>query len=229
MTSHKMAARVFGVFFIVAFLSYGIGSALVDSTTGVPDFLPNVNASKTTIIVGVILMALVHSFVNIGLPVVMLPILKPFHRNLAYGYLSIAIAATTVLVVGAIFLLLLLPLSDEYVKAGSAAMPHFETIGILLKKGGFYGYQIGMALWGLGGLLFVSVLYKSKLVPRPLSVWGVIGYIVFVSGTILELFGSNIGVLLSGPGGLFEIALSLWLIVKGFSPAAISSVHTRQE
>lgn len=228
MNSHKMAARTFGIFFIIAFLSYGIGSALIASVTDVPDFLSNVYANKTTIIVGVILIALVHSFVNIGLPVVMLPILEPFNRNLAYGYLGLAIAATTVLVVGTIFSLLLLPLSDLYVEAGSAAAPYFETMGNLLIEGGFYAYQLGMALWGLGGLLFVSVLYKSKLVPRPLSVWGIIGYIIFVSGTIFELFGIPIGVLLSIPGGLFEISLSVWLIVKGFSSSAIASVTTEQ-
>lgn len=228
MNTHKMAARTFGIFFIIAFLSYGIGSGLIDSVTNVPDFLSNVYANKTTIIVGAILMALVHSFVNIGLPVLMLPILKPFNRNLAYGYLGIAIAATTVLVIGAIFLLLLIPLSDEYVNAGSAAPSYFETMGILFKQGGFYAYQIGMALWGLGGLLFVSVLYKSKLVPRLLPVWGIIGYIVFIAGTIFELFGINIGVYLSIPGGLFEISLSVWLIVKSFSSSAIASVTLQQ-
>ena len=229
MKAHRMAARIFGIFFLIAFLSYGIGSGLVDSVTDVPDFLSNVYANKTTIIVGVILMALVHSVVNIGLPVVMLPILKPFNRNLTYGYLSAAIAATVVLVVGTIFLLLLLPLSDEYVKAGSAAAPYFETIGNLLKKGGFFAYQMGMSLWGLGGLMFVSLLYKSKLVPRLFPVWGIIGYIIFVSGTISEFFGSNVGVLLSIPGGLFEIVLSLWLIVKGFNPSAIASESSKTD
>ena len=135
---------------------------------------------------------------------------------MTYGYLSAGITATTVLVVGAIFLLLLLPLSDEFVKAGSATTQHSETIGINLKNGGAFSYQIGMALWGLGGILFCSLLYKSKLVPRLLAVWGFIGYIVFIAGTVLELFGNNIGVVLSIPGGLFEISLSIWLIVKGF-------------
>ena len=133
----------------------------------------------------------------------------------------------TVAIIGAIFLLLLIPLADEYVKAGSAPTGYFETMGVILKMGGAYAYQIAMAIWGLGGVLFVSVLYKSKLVPRLLSVWGIIGYIVFVSGTILEIFGYPVGVLLSLPGGLFELSLSVWLIAKGFNSSAIASVATK--
>lgn len=223
MDTHRNVARMFGIFFIVAFLSYGTGSALIASITGTPDFLSNVDANNTMIIVGVILIALVHTFVNIGLPVLMLPILKRFNKTISYGYLSLGIASTTVAVIGAIFLLLLVPLADEYVKAGSAPTSHFETMGVILQMGGAYAYQVAMAIWGLGGLLFVSVLYKSKLVPRLLSVWGMIGYIVFVSGTILEIFGYPVGVLLALPGGLFELSLSVWLIAKGFNSSAIAS------
>ncbi|MCB0065066.1 MAG: DUF4386 family protein, partial [Caldilineaceae bacterium] len=132
MNSHRNVARLFGVFFIIAFLAYGTGSGIIDSITGAPDFLANVYANSTTIIVGAILIALVHTFVNIGLPVLMLPILKRFNQTLAYGYLSLGIASTTVAVVGAIFLLLLAPLADEYVNAGSAPTGYFETIGIVL-------------------------------------------------------------------------------------------------
>jgi hypothetical protein len=88
---------------------------------------------------------------------------------------------------------------------------------MVLSKGNYYAYQIGMVIWGIGGLMFDYLLYQSKLVPRPLAVWGVIGYIVFISGITLELFGYGVGVLLSIPGGLFEVSLSVWLIVRGFS------------
>lgn len=225
MFTHRNAARLWGIFFITAFLAYGIGSGMIGTITGTPDFLTNVNANNTTIIVGIILITLVHTFVNIGLPVLLMPILKPFHKNLTYGYLSFAIASTTVIVVSGIFLILLIPLSSEYVKAGAAATDHFVTIGEILKMGGFYAYQIGMAIWGMGGLLFVAVLFKSKIVSRVFSVWGFIGYAVFFAGTIFELFGISVGVMLAIPGGLFEIALSLWLIFKGFNSTAISSAE----
>ena len=199
---------------------------MIDSVTKTPDFLTNVYANQVTIIVGVISIAVVHTFVNIGLPVVMLPILKRFNKTLTYGYLSLAIASTTVAVIGAIFLLLLVPLGNEYVKAASTATGHYETIGAILKMGGFYGYQIAMAIWGLGGLLFTAVLYKSKVVPRVFSIWGFIGYIIFIAGTISELFASNLGVVLALPGGLFELALSVWLIAKGFNSSMIISSST---
>lgn len=221
MITHKTAARTFGIFFLIAFLSYGIGSGLVESVVSVPDFLSTIYNNQTKIIIGVILMALVHTIVNIGLPVIMFPILKPFNRTLTYGYLSAAITASVVLVVGAIFLLLLLPVSNEYAKLGTANTTYFETLGITLKKGGYYSYQIGMAIWGVGGLMLCSLLYRSKLVPRFISTWGFIGYIVFISGTIFELFGYNVGVILSIPGGLFEISLSIWLIIKGFNASKL--------
>ena len=86
MITHRNVARIFGIFFIIAFLSYGIGSGMIDSIASTSDFLLNVNANQTALIVGVILMAVVHTFVNIGLPVILLPVLKPFNKTLTYGY-----------------------------------------------------------------------------------------------------------------------------------------------
>jgi len=154
--------------------------------------------------------------------VIMLPVLKRFNPTLAYGFLGMAITATVTLMVGAILLLLLVPLSDEYMSIGSASAPHLETIANLLTKGGFYAYQIGMAMWGLGGLMYVAVLLKSQLIPRAVSIWGIFGYLVFISGTIFELFGN--GSLYSVvPGGLFEVFLSIWLIAKGFDVAKLNA------
>jgi hypothetical protein len=214
---HRKAARAYGIFFLLAFLSYGIGSGI---TANISSDLTAIAGAKTTFTIGVLLMAIVHTMVNIGLATVMLPILKPFNKTVAYGYFAAAITATTVAIIGAIFTVLLVPLSDAYATTTDTA--HIETLAMLLNKGGFYAYQISMTIWGLGGLLFVYVLQKSSLVPRVFPIWGAIGYLIFITGTTAEMFGYPIGVMLSAPGGLFEVALSLWLIFKGFNPSTKS-------
>lgn len=210
-------ARLFGIFFILTFLSYGIGSTMVTLAVDTPEGLTNIFAHKSAITIGVVLMAVLHTVFNISLPILMLPLLKPVSNTLAYFYLALAITATLVLVVGAIFTLLLLPLSDAYVAAAPTNATPFELLETILKKGNFYSYQLGMTLWGIGGLMFVYMLHVSKAVPRALTLWGMLGYVVFITGTTAEIFGYPIGVLLSALGGLFEIALSIWLITKGIS------------
>ena len=220
MESNKLSARLFGVFFILAFITYGAGSSIVASVANEANSLANIHANKANVAIGVVLMALLHSFVNVGLPVIMFPILKPVNERFTYAYLSAGISATVVLIGGTVFTLLLLPLSDGFIEAGATAGSHYETLRIFCVKGGFYAYQLGMATWGVGGLFLTALLYQSKLVPRFISVWGFIGYIIFMTGTVLELFGYGWGVQLALPGGLFELFLSFWLIIKGFAPRA---------
>lgn len=214
--SHRLAARLFGIFFILAFLSYGTGSGLVASVAENTDGIAGVAAGKTTLMIGVFLMAIVHSFVNIGLSVLAFPALSTVSGYSARGYLAAGIAATVTAVTGALFLALLVPLSDAFV-GGSSSAELYDTVALVLQQGGFYGYQMSMTLWGIGGLILCTTLYVSRLVPRLLAVWGFLGYIVFMIGTTAEMFGYGIGVMLALPGGLFEIGLSLWLIFKGFN------------
>ncbi len=217
MNSDKTAPRILGMFFILAFVAYALGNGLVDSVVNSTEGLSAVYANKGQVIFGAVLISVVHTFINLAVAAIMLSLLKPYSRILAYGYFGAAITATVMLVIGAIFLFLLIPLSDEFTKAGTTNTSYLQTLNVFCAKGNFFSYQIGMAIWGLGGLMLCSLLSISKLVPHPLAVWGFIGYIIFIAGTIAELFGHRIGVLLSIPGGLFEISLSIWLIGKGFN------------
>lgn len=218
--SNKLASRTFGIAFLIGYLSYGVGFALVNGLINAPSGLATIYASKNQVIFEAAIMMAVFATINIGLGIIMTPLLKPFNKTLTYGYLSAAIASTVMLIVGAIFILLLVPLSEEFVKAGSADTNYFQTLSILCKKANFFAYQIGMVIWGLGGLMFCYLLYLSKFVPQWMSVWGFIAYVIFISGAIFALFGYSIDVLLDIPGGLFEIFLSFWLITKGLNRTA---------
>jgi hypothetical protein len=82
-------------------------------------------------------------------------------------------------------------------------------------------------VFGLSALKLNYVLYRTKLVPRGLSVWGFIGAALYFASGFLPLVGygsrSTIYLLMEAPLGLQEMAFAVWLIVKGFDPAAIAS------
>jgi hypothetical protein len=82
--------------------------------------------------------------------------------------------------------------------------------------------------------MYYYVLYRSRLIPRWLSAWGLAGLALVFSMTLLIAFGERISgpsgmlVLLAVPIALQEMVLAVWLIVKGFNPSAIASGSAKQ-
>jgi hypothetical protein len=138
---------------------------------------------------------LVNSAVVVGIGVLAFPVLRPHSELTAHAYLVGRAVEAALLAVGVVFLLL-----PEPVAAGN-----------------HYSYQVAMMAVGATGVLFCRVLFRARLVPRALAVWGVVGYAVFLLGAALEVLGHGVGVALSVPGGLFEIAFGVLLIAKGFT------------
>ena len=84
---------------------------------------------------------------------------------------------------------------------------------------------------GVNTLMYSSLLYKSKLVPRPLAIWGLTGATLVLCAGMLVLFGANSlsspTIFLIAPIGIFEMVFAGWLIVKGFNPNAIASAPAK--
>jgi hypothetical protein len=79
---------------------------------------------------------------------------------------------------------------------------------------------------GINTIMYSSLLYKSKLVPRPLAALGITGAALVFSYGMLVLFGAavqgaDLWMLLAMPIAFYEMILAGWLIAKGFNPAAI--------
>jgi len=143
---------------------------------------------------------LANSVAVIVIGVLMLPILRPHTPAVANGYLGTRIFEGVFLAAGAVALLLASPGTN------------------------FLAYNIAMAGLGLGSLFFCVALYRARLVPRFLAVWGFVGYAAFAAGCILELAGVAAAGLVSAiPGGLFELFFGVWLIVRGFSSAGATA------
>jgi hypothetical protein len=83
--------------------------------------------------------------------------------------------------------------------------------------------------FSLGALVFYYLLYQTKLVPRWLSVWGLIAVVLVLTWNLLETFGIslNVGIVFGLPIILNEIVLGIWLIGKGFDPSGIASLSAK--
>ena len=72
-------------------------------------------------------------------------------------------------------------------------------------------------IYCLGAYMFYYLLFKSKLIPRFISVWGLIAVAILFTEMMLITFGDSLRMILMIPMGLNEIFLGIWLIVKGFN------------
>jgi hypothetical protein len=196
--------RLVGGGFLAAFLFYGVGALLVDDLTSDSNPVGQVLAHTSQLRVGVLLM-LGNSVIVAAIGAAIYPVLKTRHPIVATGYLIGRTFEAILLAIGGIFVLMTLPAAE----AGDVAVVD------ALIEGNNVAYQVGMLGLGLASIGFCWVLLHEQLVPKRLAQLGVVGYAVFATGTILELFDIGVGVLLSIPGGLFEVAFGIYLITRG--------------
>ena len=221
LSSARRTARVVGMLVLGGYLTYGVGSAIATGIAAAPDYLSSVSAS--TLFTASAVWMLLNSALVIGIGALMLPILRPHNKNIALGYFATRVFEGIILAVGVISLLSLVIVSRSYTEAGAADASYFETLGALAINGNFMAYNVAMVGLGLGSLFFCYLLFRSKLVPRFLAVWGLVGYAIFATGCVLEILGfAGTGLVATIPGGLFEIFFGIWLIAKGFNPSAIT-------
>ena len=157
----------------------------------------------------------------------MFPILKPHSERIAVGYLGARIMDAVFIAVMVLFLLLQIPLGSEYLKAAAPGTFYLQALSAVSVQASQYAYQIGMSTLGIAGLMLCYTLYQAKLVPRVLAIWGLVGYAIIFVGMLSEMMGSGLGLASSLPGGLWEIFIGGWLIVKGFNSSAFVSQATR--
>jgi len=154
----------------------------------------------------------------------MFPILKKHNESLALGYVGARIFEGFFFVVAAIGLLSILSLSQEFVNAVAPVASYFQTSGALLLAVFDWSSILLDFPFALSALILNYLYYKSKLIPRWLSVWGLIGGALILATSHLHMFDLSPSlVYLAAPIGIQEMALAAWLIVKGFNSSAIAS------
>jgi hypothetical protein len=149
---------------------------------------------------------------------------------LAVGYLGFRLLEIVLHALDKLKKLSLVNLSQSYLNRGGIDAATLQAIGGSIQSESYWAFWLSIVAFAVGALVFYSVLYRSRLVPRWLSAWGFAAAVILLIGTLLPELGLLAG--LSGaalelvfvlPIPLNEIVLAIWLIVKGFNSPALAA------
>lgn len=221
MNTYRTTARIVGAMYLAGFVAGIGGLVLIQSILSAPDHLSTLSANSMLLAIGAVLW-LVPVVGDAAHGVLMFPVLKPHNERIAIGYLGFRIVNAVFLAVMVLFILVQIPIGSEYLKAG-ADVSYLQALSNVFMQAQLYAYNIAMTFLGVASLMLCYTLYRAKLVPRFLAVWGLVGYATILCGSVLEVLGFGLLSIHTIPGGLWELFIGMWLIVKGFNSPAIVS------
>lgn len=217
MNSNEKISRIAGILIILGIV-FGILSILSSVDSG--NFLNEVYPNKNKVLIGAVFQFLLVP-IYIGFSLVLYPILKKFNETLSIGFIGFRIMAGVFQLLGILLLPIFILLSQHFLNQTNADITLYGTIGEILKLFRDLINHLGVMLaTGLGNLLLYYILFKGKLIPFWLSVWGIIGNILIMIASFLLLFdlieviSMEYGII-TMPLVIQEVVFAIWLIVKG--------------
>ena len=200
---------------------------LYDDVLNQTDFILG-SGDHTRVEIGAFLEVL-QAIAQIGVAVVMFPILRRKHERLALGYVASRTIESAMVLVGAMALLSILTLSDDLAGSIGANQESLDIAGRTLVAIHDWSFLMGPGFCvGVNGLLLGYAMYSTGLMPPRLALFGVIGGPLLFASSIAVLFGAydqtdgGAGIF-ALPEAIFEASFAIYLIVKGFRPSAVLS------
>lgn len=203
------------------------GEVLTSIISGTPlagvDMLGLVNANSSQLTGGAFF-TLMMGISLVGMTVFLYPIFRKDSEELAMGMVLFRGALEgTFYFVTTLSILSLVALGNEYVASGSDSAALQSMGNILYRIIDLLG-PVGTIVFLIGATCLYISFYRTRLIPRWLTVWGLIGVVPYMAYALLHFFhmDNGIGFYLQMVLALQELVMGGWLVVKGFDPAAAS-------
>jgi hypothetical protein len=216
MNTAKGIGRMFGALLIAqSLIGYLVNFVLLAPAVAPPGFLTNAAANAFQMSLAALL-APVEGALWIAMAIAAFPIFRQYSNSLAVAFLILTGVSLAGLIVEAIGMRSLLALSVEYTKAGDANAALFQPLAAMVRALRNSAHYLNLLVGG--GILVVvyTLLLRFALIPRVLSVFGLVTVASMMSGAIIPLLGYPTIMAMFMPMGLSHLALAGWLLVKGF-------------
>jgi uncharacterized protein DUF4386 len=215
--SKRGTSVLVGALFLISTATFILSNALITPLLSAQNLMAAVGGHGRLMVVAT-LIGLIEGVATVGIALALYPILKPHHPALALGYVGMRIVELAIAAVGlGLGGLVLVTLSGTAVTDGNAAPVGTAIVGLR-----HWTVMLIYVYTALGGLMLSYMLLRTNLVPRWLSVLGLVGYPALFVAALLDMLGlvdtvGGLGLVGLVPGGLFELVLPIWLFAKGFN------------
>lgn len=201
MEHNAIQGRFTGCLFLLPLLAYSTGNAFFE--------MASAGAANPHLLRAGALLWVLNALTVVAIAIVLYPMLHRYSPRAAMAYGSARVMEAVLLLVGMFCLLA----GNSLQQAGLESVIVRE-FAVTIHR---ISYQVAMLILGLGSLSFCRVLYRSGLLPAFWAIWGFAGYLLLAAGAVAELCGWSFGLYFSLPGGLFELALGIRLLVRGWN------------
>ena len=218
MTATRRIAITTGTLFIVATLASLAATALLPALTGA-DYLTGV-AQHSNQLAAAAVLYLIAAAASVGIAIALYPLLRPIAPALALGAAVFRTIEAVFYTVGVVSLLTIGTVAQQLATASDRAPT--AAMADTLVSVREHSSVAAVFAFIVGAFMYYLVFWRSRLVPRWLSGWGLAAALSMMIACLLALFHDTpvTGyVLLALPIGVQELVLAVWLLVKGFSPS----------
>lgn len=219
-------ARAGGIFYLLTFAASIPALIMLDPILTNPGYI--VGAGQDTQVVWACFLDFVNALAGIGSAVAVFPVVKRVNESLALGFVMSRMVEAAVIMIGVVALLAVVTLHQDY--AGSTDPSTLTITGHALVKSRDWTFLFGPGFMAcVNAVLFGTLLYRSRLVPRIIPTIGLVGAPLLFTANMLSLFGhatpgQGWSMVATLPIATWELSVGFYLTFKGFKPTPYTQV-----
>jgi Domain of unknown function (DUF4386) len=227
--SMRRTSRTAGVLYLITFVSIPT-LFLYDPVREDADFV--LGAGSATGVRWAALSEVVVALACIGTAVVLFPVAKRVSETAALGFVTARVLEASIIIVGVVSVLSVVSLREDVAGTPGADPASLVTTGHTLAAAYDWAFLLSQSLMPVFNALCLGyVLYRSGLVPRILPTLGLIGAPLLLASDVAMFFGvhdrmSPWAAVATLPIAVWELSLGVYLVVRGFKPAALAALRS---
>jgi len=223
MKSNKKTGRFVGILFLLIFATGVIVYQFLQGPILFSDdFLTTTSENSNEIIISTLLLFL-SGITSVFIATILLPIFKKYSITLAFLYLAFSILSFIAISIDNISVLAILELSQEYIKNGTGNSGIINTLGNVFYKKHWWSHYLSLLISCFPVFILYYILFVSKLIPKIISIVGIIAVILMFIEILFSILGNSISMNMLLPIGLIQLIFPLWLIFKGLNSTTLET------